>query len=109
MKARFTLHWIEEVITDESAANGEAASSKMDEGESVDLREAIDALRNGCWDNVDVRPAELIAYPADWRMDMRTGDYEASTLVIKGSPKDIGRLVDCYEPFTRPDHRSSGF
>lgn len=94
MLAIATIH---ETITDESAAVGDVASSDMSDAEPVSFRDALDALKQGCWDNVDWRATEVIAYPADWHQDMRTGDYDADTLVIRGPEHQLARLARAYD------------
>ena len=59
---------------------------------------ALDALESDCWDNIDERgDGTLICYPADSRMDPRTGAYEQTQVIVKARrPEWTTRLVDCY-------------
>lgn len=98
MRPKFSIATISQTITDESAARGDYAISEMSEFESADFREALDALRCGCWDNVDWRASEVIAYPADYEQNIRTGAYEADTLVIRTErPEWLNRLATAYD------------
>lgn len=96
--AHFTLYEIAETITDESARRGDVATSEASDPEPVTFREALEALRGGVWDNLDARASEVIAYPADWRQDFRTGEYAAETLVIRADdPRNLERLLAAFE------------
>lgn len=93
----FTMYEVENVITDESAARGDYASSDVSPEVPATLREALDALLAGCWDNLDGRADSIVAYPADYHQDFRTGDYSASELIVSGDPRNIARLLDLYD------------
>lgn len=100
---KFTLYWVENVITDESASHGDYASSEPTETQPVTFREALAALNSDCWDNVDTgRDGTIIAYPADYVQDFRTGDYSASELIIHARrPEWAYRLVDYWSTHRR--------
>lgn len=62
------------------------------------FREALKALRRGCWDSIDWRNDELIAYPADWHQDLVTGAYDSETLVIRARREEwMDRLARAYD------------
>ncbi len=104
MRDMFAIATIEEVITEESAREGDVASSDMSADDPCGVREALAALLDGCWDNVDWRDTEVIAYPADWHQDMFTGDYDATTLVVRANdPRNLERLARLYD--ARKDSR----
>jgi hypothetical protein len=98
IEAPFSLYRVENVITEESASRGEPSSSEATPIEPATFREALDALDSDCWDNIDERgDGTIIAYPADYVQDIRTGDYSASELIIRARrPEWAARLVDCY-------------
>lgn len=97
MAAPYYIATIAETITEESAAHGDVASSELSDDSPATLREALDVLQQGCWDSIDWRHNELIAYPADWHQDFRTGDHDAETLVIRARrPEWLDRLYNCY-------------
>ena len=94
----FAIATIEEVITEESSRSGDVASSDMSPDTPCGVREALADLLDGCWDHVDWRDSEVIAYPADWHQNYRTGDYEATTLVVRASdPRNLERLARLYD------------
>jgi hypothetical protein len=97
----FTMYEIENVITDESSAEGDYASSDASPEEPATLREALDALLYGCWDNVDGSSGSIVAYPADYHQDMHTGDYVGFEVIINGDPRNITRLLALYEARSR--------
>lgn len=79
----FSYYRVDNVITDESAAVGAYASSEPTDTTDTDLRGALDALESDCLDNIEQsRDGTIICYPADYHQNMRTGDYEASELII---------------------------
>ena len=97
--APFTLYRVENIITEESATRGDYASSDPTPEESATFREALDALRSDCWDNIDLHgDGTIIAYPADYVQNVRTGEYEAAELIIHARrPHWADRLLDAYE------------
>lgn len=101
--APFTLYRVENVITEESAACGDYASSDPTPTEDADFRSALAALESDCWDNVDVRgDGTIIAYPADYAQNIRTGDYEAAELIIHARrPEWAYRLIDYWSATRR--------
>ena len=96
--APFTLYRVENTITEESASQGDYASSDPTPEEPATLREAVDALNSDCWDHIDERgDGTIIAYPADYSQDMYSGEWEASDLIIKARrPEWAERLMACY-------------
>lgn len=61
------------------------------------LRDALDALESQCWDDIDDRgDGTLILYPADGSLNYRTGEEIRETVIIKGSERNVRRLVRCY-------------
>jgi hypothetical protein len=92
----FTLYRVENVITEESAEHGDYDSSEATPTENADFRDALVALDSDCWDNVDVRQdGTIIAYPADYTQNYRTGAYEGSELIINSRKPHWGiRLYD---------------
>lgn len=96
--ALFTMYEVENVITEESSEGGDYASSEATPAEDATFREALDALLGGCWDNIDsTRDGTIIAYPADYNQNYRTGAYEGSELIITAKhPHHAERLLDCY-------------
>lgn len=96
-RERFELVTVTNVITEESAAVGDYASTDQSEPTQVDLRGAVDALMSDHWDNIDARDVDVIAYPADYVQDYRTGAYAADTLIVRAdSPANLERLMSCY-------------
>jgi len=98
MRERFELVEVENVITEESAREGDYASSEATEPVMIDLRTAVDAMLNGCWDNVDARgDGTIILYPADYSQNMRMGDWEGTELILRAdSPMNGERLYACW-------------
>jgi len=96
--APFTLYRVENVITEESARIGDYASSEATPVEPADLREALDALMSDCWDSIDERgDGSIIAYPADYVQNLRTGEWEAAELIIHSRrPEWSERLMALY-------------
>lgn len=94
----FTLTEIENTITEESAEHGDYASTDVGEAEPVDFRQALDALLNGCWDTVDLDGhGQIIAYPADYDQDSRTGEWSGTTVVITPRVVEHGeRLLEVW-------------
>lgn len=96
MRNRFTVQEIERIIT----FHGEDGEydNIYNEGRIApsDLEDAINALESNCWDNIDEREDTVICYPADSHQNYRTGDYESTQIIIKGAPKDVGRLMNYY-------------
>jgi hypothetical protein len=101
MIAPFSMYEVENTITEESAGYGDYASSETSPEEPATLREALDALLNGCWDRVDGRADGradcVIAYPADYEQDMYSGDWSGTEVIINGPPRQITRLLNLYE------------
>lgn len=97
MATPFSMYEVENVITEESSKRGDYASSEATPETPATLREALDALLDGCWDNLDGADDRVIAYPADYVQDMHTGAYEASELIIHGAPRNIERLLALYD------------
>ena len=97
--APFTLYRVENTITEESAAEGDYASSEASPEAPADLRSALDELLGDCWDSIDARgDGTIIAYPADYEMDIRTGEYSAEELIIHARrPEWADRLLNLYE------------
>jgi len=97
--APFTLYRVENTITEESASRGDYATSEPTPETPADLREALDALRSDSWDNIDLTgDGTIIAYPADYTQNTRTGDYEAAELIIHARrPEWADRLLNLYE------------
>ena len=95
--APFTMYEIENTISEESASRGDYASSDASVEAPATLREALDALLDGCWDNVDAHADAVIAYPADYDQNYRTGEWSATQVVIHGAPRQIARLLDLYD------------
>jgi hypothetical protein len=98
MTTKFSFYRVENVITEESAADGDYASSEPTEVEETDFRGALDALESDCWDSIDERgDGTVICYPADYAQDFRTGDWEASELILKARrPEWADRLMAVY-------------
>ena len=99
MTAKFSIATIEERLWWESDEpdTDPSQESDMSEFAPADLRDALDALERGCWDNIDWRASELIAYPADQHL-LRDGIYESETLVIRARrPEWLDRLASAYE------------
>lgn len=97
MRARFELYRVTNVISEESSRRGDYASSEASDTVTVDLREAVDALLGDYWDNLDEREDTVIAYPADYVQDYRTGDWSADQLIIRAdNPANLERLMACY-------------
>lgn len=90
----FEVTYVVETVTEESAREGDVASSDVGLPESVDVRGALDALESQCWDLVDDRgDGTVILYPADSTQDMRSGDWESTQVIIEGDAWKVARLM----------------
>jgi hypothetical protein len=101
---KFTMATIERVIiwADDGSEDYSDESDWSSEFTGVSFRQALDALCGGCWDSVDWRTDEVLAYPADSHHDYRTGEYTgeytSESLVIKSPrPEWIDRLARAYD------------
>jgi hypothetical protein len=99
MAPKFTLYTVENVITEESAAHGDYASSDATEEHGASLREVIEALESDCWDNIDERSdGTIICYPADYVQNYRTGEWSAEELIIHARrPEWADRAMALYD------------
>ena len=102
MTWHFTVQEVERSITHHG---DDTHTDEHDAGavEPCSFREALDALEGGCWDNMDERgDGTIIAYPADMVMDIATGVYESTQLIIKARrPEWADRLIAYYEARNR--------
>lgn len=94
--SHFTVQEIERTVTwyGEDDYTDEDDPGKV---EPANLREALDALRSQCWDDMDNHgDGTLVLFPADQRMNAQTGAYESTHLIVKGEPHNIERLLRFY-------------
>lgn len=100
MRNRYKYQWSERRIKFAEDGSGDYEESDDYDPEayhSTDLQGVLNEIQNGCWDHVDLRDDCIICYPADSRMDYKTGEYIDDTLFIRGAEKDLERLFNCYD------------
>jgi hypothetical protein len=112
-RERFHVSSATSYITEESSQRGDYDRTEEGDEYNTDLSGALAALDSDCWDNVDVRgDGSIIAYPADYQQDYRTGEYEGTTLFIQADTlRNAERAFDLWsarkkERLRRIDARS---
>ena len=97
---RFTIQRVTSTIAPapDDGTDG-PTDAEYDEGpvEPGDLRAVIDALESDCWDSLqESGDGTVIGYPADYAQDMRTGEYSADHVIVKGSARNVDRALALY-------------
>jgi hypothetical protein len=96
MRNRYLIKEIEQVVHWEGEDEDPDITYDVGIPVASDIEDVISKLKQGCWDNLDIRETEMIAYPADSHQDMRTGDYHQTQMVISGDAYDMECMLNYY-------------